>query len=217
MLETRFKKRLPRGWSYPIGAQELSAYLEDAPGAKEKPLSFTDRAGWFHSQLDAERRDDHPYPILRLWLFRGGVLADNPDAGHWEVRVYAVPSTLRAVVRRSLLPIAMPKVRAWLAAARPDTALDGGAYCCVLTRESDARLYFEQCVSKFENPTRDEIEVPSRIEMQELTRSAPGQTKRSPRGSRLPELVCNPVRPGVPDRCPRVAGSGAQEARPGEP
>jgi hypothetical protein len=166
MLVTHVRKRLPRGWSYPIGAQEISQYLEDVPGAKEKPLWFSDRAGWFHSQLDALRREDHPYPILRLSLQRGGYFVEDQTAVHWDVNIYAVPSGLRAAVRQSLLPAAMQKVRTWLVARRPDTVLDGGAYCSVLVRESDALLYFERCASKFEDPVREEIEAPSNNKMQ---------------------------------------------------
>src|SRR5687768_10439865 len=159
MLVTHVKKRLPRGWSYPIGAQDVSRYLEGIPGATDKPLSFRDRAGWFHSQLDALRGEDHPYPILRLSLQRGGYSVRDQTAVHWEVYIYAVPSGLRAAVRKSLLPAGMRRVRAWLMASRPDTALDGGACCTVLVRESDTLLYFERSASRFEDPVREEIEA----------------------------------------------------------
>jgi hypothetical protein len=161
VLATYFKDRLPRGWSYPLGAQELSRYLEGIPGAKDKPLWFGYRAGWFHSRLDAERREDRPYEILRLSLARGGYFVENQTAVYWEVHVYAVPSRLRAAIRRSLLPGTMQRARDWLTAKRPDTSLDGGAYCSVLARESDALLYFEQRASKFEDPRQEEIEPPS--------------------------------------------------------
>ena len=166
MLLTHVRNRLPRGWSYPAGAQELSEYLEAIPGAKEKPLWFSERAGWFHSNLDELRREDHPYPILRVSIQRGGYFVEDQAAVYWDVHVYAVPSGLRAAVRRSLLPTALEMVRTWLATSRPDTALDGGAYCSVLVRESDALLYFERCASKFEDPVREEIEAPSNNKMQ---------------------------------------------------
>jgi hypothetical protein len=60
----------------------------------------------------------------------------------------------------------MEKMRTWVVASRPDTVLDGGAYCSVLVRESDALLYFERCASKFEDPVREEIEGPSDNKMQ---------------------------------------------------
>src|SRR5688572_18122442 len=102
MLATNVKKRLPRGWSYPISAGELSFHLEDIPGSKPEPLYFSDRAGWFHSKLDALRREDHPYPIIRVSRARGGYSVPDPTEVYWEVQVYAVPSSLRAAVRRAL-------------------------------------------------------------------------------------------------------------------
>jgi hypothetical protein len=159
ILETHWKNRLPRGWSYPIGAQELSQYLGDIPGAKEKPFCFT-HPGFSRSQHDVLKREDPLYCVLQLSLGRGGVFMEDADTVFWDIHVCAIPSRLRAAVRRSLLPGAMEKVRAWLTANRPDTKLDGGAYCSILVRESDALLFFENCASKFDDPVREEIPQP---------------------------------------------------------
>jgi hypothetical protein len=159
MLATHWKNRLPYGWSYPIGAQELSQNFGDIPGARKKPLWFT-HAGFSRSQHDVLKQEDQLYCVLKLSLERDGIFMEDADAVCWDVHVCAIPSGLRAAVRRSFLPRAMGKVRAWLTANRPDTKLDGGAYCSILVRESDALLFFENCARKFDDPVREEIPQP---------------------------------------------------------
>lgn len=167
MLETRNKPKLPRGWSYPVGAQDLSNALEGVVGSDAKPVSFADwaiRRTRRRPSSTAPHEDPPARRILEVhytsWPAGGGLAALEPGAvDAWQIRVSPVPSERRAAIHRTLVDSALPMCRAWLDASRQQSRHEGRGYWRLSYDEGYDRLEVEQKPNAFEPPIRVTIEL----------------------------------------------------------
>jgi len=159
MLETAYKWKLPRGWSYPIGAQALSQYLEDIDGPAERPLRFWD----YHIRASRHRqiRDQgEPYSIIEI-SYSQPYSERNPEYLQWAVTVNPVPSDKAAAVRRCIVSVGLTRIREWLKQTRIVDAKQGRGFCRLLYEESGERLFFRSRLNDTDNVT--EVELPCGI------------------------------------------------------
>lgn len=123
LLETVSHAKPAKGLSHPLSAEKLSRAFDGVPQFRELRLHFNstegaplgkaipgDRAHQLHGaeagKLDAYRR------ILECrWV----------EAEGWSLTLDCVPSTRKSVVAREMLERALPAVREWLTASRPDS------------------------------------------------------------------------------------------------
>lgn len=117
LIPTRYRAKLRKGWSYPIGAEAISLALADTPQARGLEISF-------HS--GNARTEDGPGDVAAVWFRRWeksrsapAFLARNYEPG-WGLYVYSVPSPERHTIREQLLTAGLPRIRAWLLEPRPD-------------------------------------------------------------------------------------------------
>ncbi|HEY7955652.1 MAG TPA: hypothetical protein VII38_10175 [Polyangia bacterium] len=97
LIPTTFRRRLPKGLSYPIGAEAISAALAPVPHYAALRLCFE------------KRYVDNVLVVL----------IGNATPG--TIVVYAVPSTSSSAVREQLLKEGLLRVAKWLVAERVDT------------------------------------------------------------------------------------------------
>jgi hypothetical protein len=123
MIPTRFKYKLPRGFSYPIGAEALSDALAGTPNFELLSVWFVDPArsrGAAFRRVISERL---PYTILSaefrpalglgLWGSRDGIEKGWYDE-KWQVTVYPVLRELRHLANQLLREQGLPAVAHWL-------------------------------------------------------------------------------------------------------
>jgi hypothetical protein len=201
MLTTSYKAKLPRGWSFPIGAEDLSAGLGHVAGAGRDPLRFSD---WQIRNLGFRRRrgGEHPYEILSLSYSAPITESDwthvqaKGQVDFWQVNVQPVPSNIRAPVKACLNAEALPVIALWLEGVQEGGAQQGRGFCRVLCQEGYNRLLLESQRTSFGDPTTSvfywsssetpilQNEVVGRApdnKALQLTRSARGPMSRGPR------------------------------------
>jgi hypothetical protein len=110
LIPTCRKEELPRGYSYPLGAERISAALEGVPQLDNAEL-------WFHW------RDEFWSSRWRRRVLAGGVVTLLEISfwkyfGRWHVRVYSVPSEY-AQSAREHLENELQRMRQQLASLRP--------------------------------------------------------------------------------------------------
>lgn len=124
VLPTAYRGPLPRGLSYPVGAEVLSTVLSDIPQFSELRLSFSGTESRCLALYSSPRelvkaglnQESSPYrALLRASWMHGG----------WSLEVEAVPSPLRYAFRRVLLTGALEEARQWFLTPRADTWFEG--------------------------------------------------------------------------------------------
>jgi hypothetical protein len=173
MLETGPKDKLPKGWSYPVGAKILSSFLEAVPHAAYHPLRFCWRAEFWASKFAQSRATGEAYPIIKAHI--GGEVGmfdkrveppTEQTFQGWTVEVYAVPADYRAVVGERLTSCILPLVKRWLETPSPIT-LNFGGYFMALFREGDGRIETRVRESRFSPDTQDVLHAPNYVDKNE--------------------------------------------------
>jgi hypothetical protein len=162
MLQTGYKARLPKGWSYPVGAELLSRALDGVAGATPNALHFSDYR--IRNRHDRQQREqDVPYRVLsvgysgphgdaEIAAFAAQGLTDG-----WQIKVDPVPSDRRAWVRACIVAEGLPRIRSWLLRAQVAIAQQGRGGCSVLYHEGRERLLFKEWRNNFDDPTTTEL------------------------------------------------------------
>jgi hypothetical protein len=123
MIPTKYKSRLPRTLSYPLGAEAISRALAGAPHAEDVQLSFHDQAVWPAREFQRFLREGLSYRILELTYLpprNPGYTASNAWVAmgeceeKWSLIVYAVLRERRQVAGRLLREQGLPAVADWL-------------------------------------------------------------------------------------------------------
>src|SRR5437660_12106313 len=121
LLDTRFKDKLASGWSYPIGANVLSAFLKDVAYPEPHPICFRARATYRASKFAERRKEGSPYPILRAHMGGQRValnarLLGEPERSTtgWTVELYAVPAGCKSICRRAMISHVLLILSFWL-------------------------------------------------------------------------------------------------------
>src|SRR4051812_5646100 len=104
MIPTRFKAKLPKTLSYPVGAEAISKALGNAPHASNLRLHFFDAAVWPASEFQRLLREAMPYKLFVVayqpaFKANYGGANDLVEQGYydkqWELQVYPVLRHLR--------------------------------------------------------------------------------------------------------------------------
>ncbi|MHB1556572.1 MAG: hypothetical protein ACYC61_03710, partial [Isosphaeraceae bacterium] len=111
MIPTRVKSKLPRGLSYPIGAEALSEALAGSPHVEAISLWFSDHPGWRGSESRRVLAAREPYRIVEVRFRPAGAPGfigsrDMIKMGWfdeaWEIHVCPVLSEFRHLAHRLL-------------------------------------------------------------------------------------------------------------------
>jgi len=158
ILLVRYRERLPRGWSFPLGAEILTEALAGVPHGVSEPLWFTHSEPMWLKDRRKRESDDLPLRVLEVefttWTLG---LESPPERPLWTIRVGSVPSQLRQWTRACLISEALPRVRRWLLQSFPDTALEATPQCRVHLQAEQKRLLWEERSSKFVDARVEEL------------------------------------------------------------
>src|SRR5262249_28408795 len=105
----------------------LSPELAGVPQFGELSVHFGRHEIYRASEFERRRSDGEPYVVLSAQFIRREASASAPRKltdfyqPHWEIAVYAVPSTRKKSSQTLIAQIALPKIRQWLSSAAPDT------------------------------------------------------------------------------------------------
>ena len=105
-IPTAAKERLPKGFTYPLGAQAISVALDSVPGLEDARLWFSWRDEYWASEWRQKIAALGEVILLEV--------ADSCLGPGRAVRVYAVPSEYSLAARATLLS-ELPRVRRVLA------------------------------------------------------------------------------------------------------
>lgn len=123
MIPTRFKCKLPRHLSYPIGAEAISEALAGALHIDSLSVLFSDHAVWPAAEFLRLQKERLPYsittaafsPARRPGLKGSAVMIEKGWYDEqWELRVYPVLSEFRPLANRLLREQGFPAMANWL-------------------------------------------------------------------------------------------------------
>lgn len=123
MIPTCLKQKIPKTWSWPLGAEAISAALADAPHYADLTLHFTDSPVWPASAFQRLLRESLPYAIFVAeyqpatragYGGQASLVASGWFEAKWELRVNPVPRAVRAVAGALLRETGLPAVVEWL-------------------------------------------------------------------------------------------------------
>jgi hypothetical protein len=123
MIPTRFKSKLPKTLSFPLGAEAISEALAGVPHVEDFLLSFSDAPLWPASEFKRLLRDGLPYTVFAAEYnpaFRPGYggMQSLVESGwydaRWSLRVNPVLREVRHLVGQLLREQGLPAVVEWL-------------------------------------------------------------------------------------------------------
>ena len=121
MIKTRYKEKVPKGFSYPIGAEKISEALAESMQGEACEISFWVKDEFWASSYTQRIKNREPIKIFDL-------VYSNPQTHHsssqamidsgqydpkWIIKVYAVPTTNVSAVKQ-LLKQEISEAAKWL-------------------------------------------------------------------------------------------------------
>jgi hypothetical protein len=116
VLRTQSKEKLPKGHSYPIGAEGLSAALEGIPQISTITISFWYKDEFWASSYNKKLKEDGEIAVLRAEY--------GAPFYEWRIHVSSVPSTAKQRVAEAIHHKVLPALKASyesLSKASPDS------------------------------------------------------------------------------------------------
>lgn len=132
LIPTFYKTRLPRGFSFPIGAEALSEHLAGVPQFSEFRICFSDLVSAWKSEFQQMIAEGADYEIVtaRLW---------SP----FEIFVYPVQRSLKHAAHEALVSEGLPKLRAWMLRQSVRTAMTFRA-CSVIFSPATQTVHVQE-------------------------------------------------------------------------
>ena len=161
ILGVRHRERLPRGWSFPVGAEAVTDALGGVPFGAPDPLWFAHSEPMWLKDRRERHSKDLPLCVLEaVFTPFGHGLGVHFDRPLWKIDVRSVPSRIRQRVRSCLVSEGLPRVRRWLLRPFPSTALEAGPRCRILVQTEQGRVLWEERDSQFADARVEELRCP---------------------------------------------------------
>ena len=109
LIPTHYKEKLPKEWSYPVGAEIILHHLSGIKLSDPIDISFNWRGEYWYSKYQKTVKTLGVIKILecRSSLFHSGL----------ALYVYGVPSKIKQEVRSSIEQNVFPRLYRWLSKA----------------------------------------------------------------------------------------------------
>lgn len=122
LIPTKYKNKIPKGFSFPIGAKDISISLQGIPQYSKFELTFHDRDTFWASKFNERIKEKGSITVIEISYYRSKGNNSTPndwkESGYsdpkWMVSVYALPSEYRSKTKAQLLEKAMPLFKRWL-------------------------------------------------------------------------------------------------------
>jgi len=131
IIPTKFKEKIPKGFSYPIGAKILSESFGDVPQFDFFTISFWHKDGYWASSYRAKIKEKSSIKIIEVsyehlrphfsssqFMIESGYYEPK-----WHIRVNAVPSEYAALIKEQLSANVLPELSLLLKKAVEETML----------------------------------------------------------------------------------------------
>ncbi len=150
-IVTRYKAKLPKHLSYPVGLMLLVTELGELPQGDQLSVAFLAHPGISATEIEHRRRNGEYYPVLQA-RFRYESLGISEcnhlrEAGwydpKWDITVYEVSREYRAVARKLLCVEGIPAIVAWLRTPRSSTWLQGRKQIALFFNEKEQAITVE--------------------------------------------------------------------------
>ena len=140
MEPPRFKPKLPRFLSFPIGFEAVKTALHTVPIFNELELSFSKHSVLSSTKFRKIVESECPYTVLTACFVRWGKspsFGDDPWIqanlrGRWTVWLYPCARESKATAKAAILTNGLPKIAQWLSEERPETWYSGRKSCEVI-------------------------------------------------------------------------------------
>lgn len=111
ILRTLYKEKIPKGFSYPIGAEKISEALFEAINGDECEIRFSVRDDFWASSFNQRIKDELPLRIFQLIYSQPHTNHSSSqsmiDGGYydqkWKIEVNAVPTKYVSSAKRLLI------------------------------------------------------------------------------------------------------------------
>ena len=122
LIPTRKKIKLPKGYSYPVGAKEISEALAKIPQYDSISIIFRARDTYSASKHKEKIRDQKTLTIIEAEYNNPQVNISSSnkmiESGYydsrWILMVYALPKDFRHTANLTLKTEVLPKLKKWL-------------------------------------------------------------------------------------------------------
>ena len=122
LIPTKYKSKISKGFSFPIGAKDISESLQGIPQYDKFVLTFHGRDTFWASKFNEKLKNKESITIIEINYSRIKATITTPkdweETGYsspkWSVRVYALPSEYRLNTKNQLTEEAMPAFKKWL-------------------------------------------------------------------------------------------------------
>ena len=105
LIPTKRKEKLPKEWSYPIGAEMISKSLDDFEHRQEMELFFSWRGEYWHSKFQEKVKD---LGEIRIFECHNSYFNDG-----MSIYTYAVPSNIKSDVHKAMEEV-FPIFKKWI-------------------------------------------------------------------------------------------------------
>ena len=106
LIPTKRKEKLPKDWSYPIGAEAISKSLETFEHIQEIELFFSWRGEYWHSKFQEKVK---ALGEIRIFECHNSYFSDG-----MSIYTYAVPANMKSEVRNAMEAEIFPKFQQWI-------------------------------------------------------------------------------------------------------
>jgi hypothetical protein len=113
LIPTLSKAKLPKGYSYPVGAEALSAALRGVPQYPDISILFSWRDTYWASKYQTKLKAAGRIDLIALHFNS----ASPWQAAGWSICVHAVPLEHAQKAREMVARVALPALRAVLASS----------------------------------------------------------------------------------------------------
>ena len=152
VLHPRWRQKLPKQLSYPVGAELLSRELGTHPELPKLELHFSASPIASRSEFRQMLENKLPYVVLRVQFVRWDKRLSYGDdqwiqeylRGKWTVDVFPVLRSLKSQAKEMLISKALPQVAAWMTKPREPAWYYGRKEFAVVFQPEEADLEFRE-------------------------------------------------------------------------
>ncbi len=118
IIPTKFKEKIPKGFSYPVGAELLSSAFSETPQFDLFTVRFWYQDEYWASSYTTKIKEKSSIKIIEVSYknYRPHLSSsrDMIESGHyepkWEIRVNSIPSEYAAIVKEQLISKVLPEL-----------------------------------------------------------------------------------------------------------
>ncbi len=105
MIKTAYKDKLPKGYSYPVGAEIISAGLSEVSQYEDFRICFGMKDEWRASCYNQKIKEAGDIVVLNVSY------SSRSCYGGWSIYVHSVPSTFKKDASEKIISQVLPALR----------------------------------------------------------------------------------------------------------